>query len=173
MECLLIRHGIAVEPSDWDGADADRPLTERGEKRVAQVAAGLRRLEVRPSALFTSPYRRARQTAEILRAALEIVASMELADELVPEASPEAWIALFRDVPPDACVVCVGHEPHLSLAASLLLTGRPSTAFPFKKAGACLIDLPVPVKPGRGVLRWWMEPGQLRTLGKKKAKIEI
>jgi phosphohistidine phosphatase len=39
MDCLLLRHGIAVERDEWKGADADRPLTEQGAKRVAQVAA--------------------------------------------------------------------------------------------------------------------------------------
>ena len=27
-------------------------------------------------------------------------------------------------------------------------------------------------KGGRGLLRWWLEPGQLRALGKKRAKLE-
>ena len=42
MDCLLLRHGIAVERDEWEGPDADRPLTERGAKRVAQVAGGLK-----------------------------------------------------------------------------------------------------------------------------------
>jgi hypothetical protein len=53
-----------------------------------------------------------------------------------------------------------------------MLAGKPSTAFPFKKAGACMIELASPPKIGRGVLRWWLEPGQLRALGKKRAKLE-
>ena len=50
MDCVLLRHGIAVERDEWEGKDADRPLTERGAKRVAQVAAGLNRLDVQPTA---------------------------------------------------------------------------------------------------------------------------
>ena len=53
-----------------------------------------------------------------------------------------------------------------------MLTGKPLAAFPFKKAGASLIELSSPPKVGTGVLRWWMEPGQLRALGRKKAKLE-
>ena len=45
-------------------------------------------------------------------------------------------------------------------------------AVPFKKAGASLIELSAPPKGGQGVLRWWMEPSQLRALGKKRAKLE-
>ena len=70
-------------------------------------------------------------------------------------------------------MVCVGHEPHLGLAASVMLSGKTSAAFSFKKAGASLIELSLPPKVGKGVLRWWMEPGQLRALGKKQAKLEV
>jgi phosphohistidine phosphatase len=70
-------------------------------------------------------------------------------------------------------VVFAGHEPHLSAAASVMLTGKSSQAFPFKKGGACLIEMPVPAKQGHGILRWWMGPAQLRAMGKKQVKIEV
>jgi phosphohistidine phosphatase len=172
MECILLRHGIAVEQEEWEGSDADRPLTERGAKRVSQVAAGLKWLDVQPTYIFSSSLMRALETADILQASLSIPSAVKRVDELLPDANPERLLALFRDLPPESSALCVGHEPHLGLAASLMLTGKPSPAFPFKKAGACLIELSVPPKIGRGVLRWWMEPGQLRGLGKKRAKLE-
>jgi len=173
MDCILLRHGIAVEREEWDGPDTDRPLTERGAKRVSQVASGLKWLEVQPTYIFSSPLVRALETADIVQASLSIPSAVKRADELLPDANPERLLALFRDLPPEASVLCVGHEPHLGVTASLMLAGRPSTAFPFKKAGACLIELASPPKIGRGVLRWWMEPGQLRALGKKRAKLEV
>jgi phosphohistidine phosphatase len=172
MNCVLFRHGIAVERDEWDGSDDDRPLTERGAKRVSQVAAGLKWLEVQPTYIFSSPLVRALETADILQASLSIPSAVKRVEELLPDANPERLFALFRDLPPEACVLCVGHEPHLGFAASVILAGKPSMAFPFKKAGASLIELPMPPKLGRGVLRWWMEPGQLRALGKKRAKLE-
>jgi phosphohistidine phosphatase len=173
MDCILIRHGIAAERGEWEGSDADRPLTERGAKRVAQVASGLKWLEVQPTHIFSSPFVRAVETAEMLQASLGVKISVQRVDELLPDAPPDQLLALFHDLPAEACVFCVGHEPHLGMAASLMLAGKPSTAFPFKKAGACLIELPTPPKVSRGVLRWWMEPGQLRALGKKRAKLEV
>ncbi len=172
MDCVLFRHGIAVEREEWDGPDTDRPLTERGVKRVSQVVAGLRWLEVQPTYIFSSPLVRALETADILQASMSIPSAIKRVDELLPDANPERLLAVFRDLPPESTVLCVGHEPHLGLAASMILAGKPSSAFPFKKAGACLIELSEPLKVGRGVLRWWMEPGQLRALGKKKAKLE-
>ena len=173
MDCILLRHGIAVERDEWEGTDADRPLTERGAKRVTQVAAGLKWLGVQPTDIFSSSLVRAMETASILHAALNVPTAIHRVEELLPDAQPDHLLLLFRDLSEESCVVCIGHEPHLGLAASMMLTGRPSTAFPFKKAGACLIELPTPPKIARGVLRWWMEPAQLRALGKKRIKLEV
>ena len=172
MDCVLFRHGIAVEREEWDGPDSDRPLTDRGSKRVSQVAAGLKWLEVQPTYIFSSPLIRALETADILQASMSIPSVIKRVDDLLPDANPERLLALFRDLPAECCALCVGHEPHLGLAASVMLTGKPSMAFPFKKAGASLIELSAPPKGGQGVLRWWMEPSQLRALGKKRAKLE-
>jgi phosphohistidine phosphatase len=81
-------------------------------------------------------------------------------------------VSLLQDLPPESCVICVGHEPHLGMAASVLLTGRASASFPLRKAGACLIEMPIPTKTGRGILRWWMTPSQLRTIGKESKRVE-
>jgi phosphohistidine phosphatase len=170
MDCVLLRHGIAVERDEWEGAEADRPLTERGAKRVAQVAAGLIRLGVQPTHVLSSPLIRAIETAEIAHRSLRVRSAVQIVDELLPDAPPDRLLSIFHDLPPEACVLCIGHEPHLGMAASVMLSGRATASFPMKKAGACLIELPIPAKPGRGLLRWWMTPSQLRSmvkLGKK------
>jgi len=173
MDCVLLRHGIAVERDEWEGADADRPLTERGAKRVAQVAAGLKRLGIEPTHLFSSPLVRAVETAKLLQASLQVQAPLTTVEALSPDAAPEGLLSVLLGVPPEAVVLCVGHEPHLGLVAAVMLAGKPSTSFPFKKAGACLIELSMPVKPSRGTLRWWMGPAQLRALGKKSRTLEV
>jgi phosphohistidine phosphatase len=165
MDCILLRHGIAVERDEWKGADGDRPLTEKGKQRVREVAAGLSRLDVQPTLVWSSPLIRALETAKIVQRSLQVRAAVEVVEALVPDAPPDRLLSILHDLPPESCVLCVGHEPHLGLAAAVLLTGKPSQAFPFKKAGACLIELSVPVKPGRGVLRWWLPPSLLRDRG--------
>jgi phosphohistidine phosphatase len=171
MECLLVRHGIAVNREEWEGKDVDRPLTEKGKRRVREVAAGLRRLDVRPSVIYASPARRAAETAQLLHDLLVRPSLMEFRDELLPEAPPAEVVRLIQDSLPKSCVICVGHEPQLGMAASVLLSGRATASFPLKKAGACLIELSLPAKPGRGVLRWWLTPSQLRAMGKRKTDI--
>ena len=167
MDCLFVRHGIAVEREEWEGKDVDRPLTEKGKRRVRQVAAGLRKLDVRPTVIYASPARRAADTAQLLHDLLASRSLVQLRDELLPEAPPTQVLSLLQDLPPESCVICIGHEPHLGMAASILLSGRASASFPLKKAGACLIELSTPAKPGRGVLRWWLTPSQLRAIGKQ------
>jgi phosphohistidine phosphatase len=171
MDCVLLRHGIAVERDEWEGSDADRPLTERGAKRVAQVAAGLIRLDVQATHILSSPLIRAIETAKIAHRSLGVRSAVQVVDELLPDALPDRLLAILHDLPPESCVICIGHEPQLGIAASVLLSGRASASFPLKKAGACLIELPIPVKPGRGVLRWWLTPSQLRAMGKRKTGV--
>ncbi|MBU6479674.1 MAG: histidine phosphatase family protein [Nitrospirae bacterium] len=173
MDCLFVRHGIAVAREEWEGKDVDRPLTENGRRRVRQVADGLRRLGVRPTVIYASPARRAVETAQLLHDLLARPSLMQLRDELLPEASPAQVVRLLRDLTPESCVICVGHEPQLGMAASVLLSGRATASFPLKKAGACLIELPIPTKPGRGVLRWWLTSGQLRAIGKGAKRSEV
>lgn len=172
MDCVLLRHGIAVERDEWEGPDADRPLTERGAKRVAQVAAGLKQLDVQPTHVFSSPLIRAIETAKIAHDSLRVRPEVKIVDELLPDAPPKRLLSILQNLPPESCVLCVGHEPHLGTTASVLLSGRSSASFPLKKAGACLIELPVPTKAGQGVLRWWLTPSQLKAIGKRNSRAE-
>ena len=166
MDCVLFRHGIAAERDEWDGPDADRPLTERGANRVAQAAAGLSRLDVEPTLVISSPLVRAVETAKIVHRSLRVRTAVRIVDELLPDASPNRLLSILHDLPPESCVLCIGHEPHLGMTASVLLSGRASASFPLKKAGACLIELSTPAKSGQGHLRWWLTPSQLRAIGK-------
>ncbi|THJ14455.1 MAG: phosphohistidine phosphatase SixA [Nitrospira sp. CG24C] len=168
MDCMLLRHGIAVERDEWERSDTDRPLTERGAKRVAQVAVGLNRLDVKPTHVFSSPLIRAIETAKIVHRSLRVRSAVQIVDALLPDAPPNQLLSVLQDLPPASCVLCIGHEPHLGLAASVMLSGRATASFPMKKAGACLIELSLPVKSGRGVLRWWLTPRQLREMGKRQ-----
>jgi phosphohistidine phosphatase len=167
MDCVLLRHGIAVERDEWEGPDADRPLTEKGKRRVSEVAVGLKWLDVQPTHVLSSPLIRAIETAKIAHSSLRVRSAVHIVDELLPDALPDRLLSILRDLPPESCVLCVGHEPQLGMAASVLLSGRATASFPLKKAGACLIELSIPTKPGRGVLRWWLTPDQLRVIGKR------
>lgn len=167
MDCILVRHGIAVEPDEWEGAEENRPLTEKGKRRARQAAEGLAALDCKPTHLFTSPFVRAYDTARLVRAVVCPTLKVEAREELAAGAKPEPLIELFRTLPIDAVVVCVGHEPQLGEVVSLLLCGKALPNFPLKKSGAALVESEGVMNPGQGRLCWWLRPMQLRTIGKR------
>lgn len=72
-ELLLIRHAEAepLRPSEaFELKDIDLPLTARGRNQAAALAARLRQRDI--GAIYTSPLRRTRETAEALAATLEV-----------------------------------------------------------------------------------------------------
>jgi len=167
MHCILVRHGIAVEPDEWEGMEENRPLTEKGKKRVRQAAEGLAALDCQPTHLFTSPFVRAYDTARLLRMVICPTLKVETREELAVGAKPEQLVGLLRTLPLDAVVVCVGHEPQLGEVVGLLLCGKVLPNFPLKKAGAARIESEGVLSPGQGRLGWWLQPMQLRALGKR------
>lgn len=75
MELLLIRHGLPVRVENPDGAPADPPLSEIGRDQAARLA---RWLEGEPiDALYTSPLRRAAETAAPLERLRGLAARIE------------------------------------------------------------------------------------------------
>jgi phosphohistidine phosphatase len=164
MDCILFRHGIAVERDEWEGVESDRPLTEKGGRRASQAGEGLLELDLKPTHLLSSPFVRAHETAKLLQDLFRQKLTVRLADELLPDSPPDKLFPLLASLPPDACVICVGHEPHLGDTAGSMIFGKPSAGLSLKKAGACLIRFAESPRPGRGVLEWWLTAGQLRAM---------
>ncbi|MGQ0811933.1 MAG: SixA phosphatase family protein [Nitrospiraceae bacterium] len=167
MECILFRHGIAIDRVEWTGEEPDRPLSEKGAAKTKQGVGGLLRLDIAPTHILSSPLTRAQDTAKILQESLQARVPIRLCDELVPDAHPDKLVSLLHTLPPEACVVCVGHEPHLGDVAGLMLFGKSAPGLSLKKAGACSIYFEDSPKAAEGVLHWWLTPGQLRSLRKK------
>jgi phosphohistidine phosphatase len=156
-ELLLLRHGIAEERSP-ELPDAGRALTASGRARTEAVVAQLLRLELGCGALFSSPLRRARQTAELACAA-GLAPALRLAEGLAPGGDP--W-PLLAGLPAGQRLALVGHEPDLGLLAAALIGARPGTVA-LKKAGVALLELedaPGSQRP-QGRLRLLIAPRQL------------
>jgi phosphohistidine phosphatase len=170
MKLLLIRHALAVDREEFarTGADdGERPLTGKGRRRMQAIARGLGGFldSPEPRAILTSPLVRAVQTAAIVQRELG-GPEPEESDALAPDAGPAALLAALRALDPDAgaLVVAVGHEPHLSTAASWFLTGRDRPLLDVKKGSALLLDLGDDPEPGAAVLLWALPPRALRQM---------
>ncbi|HET6165147.1 MAG TPA: histidine phosphatase family protein [Planctomycetota bacterium] len=171
MLLTLLRHGVAVELLEMtpgaDGrlpVDAERPLTERGRRRLKKVARALRRLRVRPDRILHSGLVRAKETAEIVADGLEVdVPSFVEVAALLPEADPAELFELLRTL---ACeeVLCVGHAPHLDRVVAAVCGAEGRTICSLGKAGAAQIELPEPGAP-IGHLVWVLPSKILRRIG--------
>ena len=84
MEIYILRHGIAEEPMPGM-RDADRALTEEGVKRLQAVLRRARAADVKPPVILTSPYRRARETAEVAKQALRGAGTLVETRSLTPD----------------------------------------------------------------------------------------
>jgi phosphohistidine phosphatase len=163
VQVLIVRHAAAV-PSDTPGLrDEDRPLTPEGREKFRLAARGVAHLLDLPDVLLASPFKRARQTAEI---AAEAWGGAPISfEEALARQDLRAIARLLTRHSGAACVALFGHEPTVSgLLASLLGSETPE-AFAFKKGAAALVETSAPEERGSGRLVWFLSPGVLRSLG--------
>ena len=159
-----MRHAIA-EPGGPGVSDDARALTPEGERKLAEIVAGLQALDVRPGKIWTSPYRRAAQTAAAVALALGVKEIQESA-LLTPGHSPaEVWSELLRGSPEEK-VMCVGHEPLLSDLASYLLTGGRAASIQMKRGAVFAVEVDPLQPPGTGVLLFLLQPRHARGAGR-------
>jgi phosphohistidine phosphatase len=163
MDLYLLRHGIAVEPgSPGYAKDADRPLTPEGERKLGQIAEAMAELKLSFDLILSSPYVRARQTAEIVAATLKAREKLELSDSLTPGGSTKKLLDLVNSLKPaPESVLLVGHEPYLSGLVSLLVSGKETFTVTMKKGGLCKLSTES-LHHGRcAALDWLLTPKQM------------
>lgn len=165
MRLYLIRHAIAVD-RDAVGVldDASRELTPQGIGKMGHNAAALARLGVKANEVWTSPFLRARQTADIVARGLGLAGGPRVVKALSPGGDYQALIQRLARHADWAGVALVGHEPDLGRLAALLLAGSPHGAVDFKKGGAACIEIDDFHPPVRGRLEWLLTPKQMKMM---------
>jgi phosphohistidine phosphatase len=168
MRIVLFRHSRAEarDAERWPD-DLARPLTARGETRALRAARGIVALEPALRRVLTSPASRALNTAQILAGELDTPTEAEELGSLAPGGSWRETLRALTREPAGSVVALVGHEPDLSQLAGMLLFGTPPVV-PLKKAGACAIEMEA-LEAASGQLRWFLGPGALRSLAKKRS----
>ncbi len=111
MKLYFMRHGKAVDASLMDN-DFDRPLTDKGAKRVRRIAHVLMSMGVRPEVIYASPRVRAQQTALIVAEALG--RKVTTRDEVNFEFQAEHVERMIHGFGNDAELMFVGHNPSMS-----------------------------------------------------------
>jgi len=162
-ELYLVRHAIAAERGDAWPDDSKRPLTTRGIGRFKDELGGLTWLDVVVDEIFSSPLVRAKQTADLLAAAVEGHPGVKTLEALAPGHAPSVVMGQLAKAARRQRIALVGHEPDLGqLAAHLIAAGRPLM---FKKGGMCRIDVGAITARRTGSLVWFVTPKVLRKLG--------
>ena len=159
MLLLLNRHAAAAErdPNQWPD-DSLRPLTDKGRKVQSEVGRFLRKRDVAPQLVLTSPWLRARQTADILVEASRIAQPPVPCDPLADDPDLLSLTDHLGHQPPDAIVAMVGHSPWMEELAGILLGGSGSSLrIDFPKSGVMGIELDE-LAPGSGELRFFLRP---------------
>jgi phosphohistidine phosphatase len=165
MNLTLVRHGEAVPVGGGVPGDADRPLTPRGEEDARLLGRFLARTGGGISALLSSPLLRARQTAELIRAALPGAPAVLVTENLAPGFRSRALydeVARFGDA---GNVVCVGHQPDMGnfLAYLIDVPAHGAVAMPTGAAARVVAGEGNP--PAEAQLEWVVTPALLRGFG--------
>jgi phosphohistidine phosphatase len=161
----LVRHGLAEERGDRYPDDSLRPLTGEGIGRMEEEAQGLRVLEVEFDEILTSPYTRARQTAEALARAYGKAPRVTDVDALAPGGRFDDLLEALGARSALHSLALVGHEPDIGQLAARLIGAR--RALTFKKGAVCGIEVAGLPPTGLGTLQWFLPPRMLRRLGQR------
>jgi phosphohistidine phosphatase len=155
----VVRHAIAAERGDDYPDDSKRPLTGEGMARFRKAGRGLVEIGVEVDLILTSPFVRARQTADILSEQLRGHPPVVETNALVPGAAHADLIAELANHSKRSALALVGHEPGIGMAAARLIGAK--GAFEFKKGAVCRIDVSSLPPAGPGRLIWFATPKML------------
>lgn len=163
MDLILLRHGLAEDKTEFAKKNLEdhlRPLTLKGRRRTQQVCMEMRTWIKEVDLIVSSPFTRARQTAEIA-SQIYMEAKVIESAELVPSSPPEAfcrWLNAHGDQ--HKKIIATGHEPHLSTFASYMLTGQAKSFLELKKSGIlCLrFESFSSATPKSAELLWLVQP---------------
>ena len=147
--CIL-RHGRAM------GQGPDALLGPEGEAYVARLGRKLAGSGLRPVAAYSSPYRRARETASIVLGELASDARLTFVPDLAPDVdAAEALGALQSHGLPEGHVLVVSHLPLVATLARSLA----DVSLDFQPGTYAEIEL----APGgvTGALRRFIGPNEL------------
>lgn len=122
---IIMRHA----KSEWGDPglpDFDRALSARGLADAPAMARWLAMTRQLPERIVCSPARRALDTARLIRAELDPVATVELVtDRRIYEASPADLLEVLR-AQDAAALMVIGHNPGIEQLLDLLLRQDPA-----------------------------------------------
>jgi phosphohistidine phosphatase len=155
MQLWLVRHAVAVEQDEFDGPDAERPLTAKGRRRFSEFCDWLAGQTAMPATIVSSPLVRAAQTAAILAKSSKLKkADIVSTDLLSPGVDVRQLVQFVRNQAGE-CVALVGHEPDMSHILAELTGGGECR---FGKGFVAAVEFTSAPEIGTGRLCWFVGP---------------
>lgn len=155
-QLILLRHANA-EPAQPGQADADRPLSLRGQAEADAAAAWLKSHALQPTRVLCSPSKRTRETLERVLAVLGYTDVRY--EPRIYDAVPGTLMAVLDEHADVDRVLMVGHNPGFEQTAALLHSGQSGDFRGMPTAGIAVLSLPpaAALEPGIGTLTqfWW------------------
>ena len=156
MHLFVLRHGETQEGYN----EKERPLTQFGERQAHYAGYFLKRLDVFPDVILSSPLVRAQRTAEIVRGILG-VREVITTEYLIPGSDYRKLIEqlnLMQGKNP----LLVGHEPHLSEFIAQLIGGIDFRRIEMRKGYLAGLNIPLPIVRGTATLILLVNPIELK-----------
>ena len=160
MLVLLIRHAQAAEQdSEKYPDDSLRPLVPKGRRSARRIFRQVRKAGIVPDRVFSSPWKRAWQTARIVLQEMGVSKERRFpSDSLAMPPDVGGLAAEVGDVGADETIAFVGHEPWMStLAGKLLAGGMSELRIDFSKSGVMGIEMDRLEEAG-GTLKFFVVP---------------
>lgn len=150
MHIYLVRHAHAIDGDN----DAARPLSKKGLAQIRAVGGQLRQANaIEAKEVWHSPLVRSHETAVRLTKRLRLDAELCSVSALKPDDEPGVIARRLDNLREP--VMLVGHEPHLSALATLLVVGKATAPrFHFKKCSVLRLDR----DGGHWSVRWHLSP---------------
>ena len=135
MKLYLVRHGEAY----LETVDPLRPLTDKGISETQRVANSLKQAHINIDLIVHSGKKRAQQTAEILKNALNPQCEILAKDHLAPNDDIDP---IYQDINQhNKVVMIVSHLPYLAkLVARLIAKSEDPPVVQFKESSVAILE---------------------------------
>ncbi|MBI4698237.1 MAG: phosphohistidine phosphatase SixA [Nitrospirae bacterium] len=154
MLLYLVQHAEALSKEE----DPARSLSEQGIQDIIKVAGRIAGFNIKVGWIYHSTKIRAFQTAMVLADQVKVEREISQVEGLAPMDDPKRWADCIEKMNED--VMLVGHLPHLSRLASLLLEGdKNKNVVDFKMGGVVCLKKS---EQGSWSVEWMITPEEIQ-----------
>ena len=162
-EIYILRHGHA-QNADNGLNDFDRALTEEGIEKINRLSTFFDKLDTNLELVLSSPYIRAKQTAELFVSNLTLKPKLKIVDFLACGTSSKEISRGLMEYSSKNNLLLVGHSPDLEVFLGKLIGAERIT---LKKGALAKVNFENNIEMS-GKLEWLITPKLLKKVKAKK-----